>query len=84
MKMTSPPAARLESTTSSPVYAHFSSTLSGCVTIRAFDEVEQFSRTNAALLDTNTAAGWVQRNMMWCLQPPGGAGVMNAPPCLIL
>ena len=58
---------RLESTTTSPVHAHFASTLSGCVTIRAFGAAARFGTINDTLLDVATNADWTQRNMIWWL-----------------
>ena len=47
---------RLESISRSPIYAHFSETLAGISTIRAFEEEAQFAAKNAAQLDANVTA----------------------------
>lgn len=52
---------RLDSTTSSPVYAHFSETLAGLVTIRAFGHQDRFIRDNAFRVATNQKAFYTQR-----------------------
>lgn len=52
---------RLDSTTSSPVYAHFSETLAGLVTIRAFGHQERFIADNASRVATNQKAFYTQR-----------------------
>ncbi|CAG5116009.1 unnamed protein product, partial [Candidula unifasciata] len=44
---------RLESVTRSPIYSHFSETLSGCHVIRAFDSVARFVQTSTDLIDKN-------------------------------
>lgn len=44
---------RLDSVTKSPLLAHFSETLQGTVTIRAYGEQHRFMATNAQRLDTN-------------------------------
>ncbi|GAM28766.1 hypothetical protein SAMD00019534_119420 [Acytostelium subglobosum LB1] len=44
---------RLESISRSPIYAHFSETLAGVTTIRAFQETSKFVRENESLLDNN-------------------------------
>jgi len=48
---------RLEAISRSPVYAHFSETLGGLSTIRAFDFVDKFSAQNALKVDENLK-GW--------------------------
>jgi ABC-type multidrug transport system fused ATPase/permease subunit len=47
---------RLDSISRSPIYANFSETLAGTITIRAFGEQARFTARNAKLLDTNQAA----------------------------
>ena len=54
-------AKRLESVARSPVYAHFSETLGGLVTIRAFDDSVRFVRTNMALVDESIRAFYVMK-----------------------
>jgi ABC-type branched-subunit amino acid transport system ATPase component len=49
---------RLESASRSPVFAHFSETLQGLVTIRAFHRTPHFVAKNAALVDRNATAFW--------------------------
>jgi len=44
---------RLEGVSRSPIYAHFSETLAGVTTIRAFQEAFRFSSENEKLLDDN-------------------------------
>ncbi|CAG2113547.1 unnamed protein product [Medioppia subpectinata] len=46
---------RLESITKSPIYAHFSETLSGVATIRAYGVSEQFVKESDDRLDLNNA-----------------------------
>ncbi|RLN15335.1 hypothetical protein BBJ28_00002983 [Nothophytophthora sp. Chile5] len=47
---------RLDNISKSPVYAHFTQTLNGLVTIRAFQMVQQSERTQAAKINENTKA----------------------------
>lgn len=47
---------RLESVSRSPIYAHFSETLHGVTTIRAYGEQERFTVANAAKVDYNMEA----------------------------
>ncbi|GLE05595.1 hypothetical protein PINS_up014627 [Pythium insidiosum] len=47
---------RLDSVTKSPIYAHFTETLAGLVTIRAFQMVDKSSKDQARRLNTNTKA----------------------------
>ena len=47
---------RLDSTSRSPIYAHFSETLGGVTTIRAFGDVDRFTKENEARLDANQRA----------------------------
>lgn len=44
---------RLESTTRSPIYTHFSETVSGCSVIRAYKECPEFIYTSRALVERN-------------------------------
>lgn len=50
---------RLESVSKSPIYSHFSETLTGVVTIRAYGDQARFVSTNAARLDTNQSSYFV-------------------------
>ncbi|XP_060564564.1 ATP-binding cassette sub-family C member 10-like isoform X2 [Ruditapes philippinarum] len=47
---------RISSVTLSPIYAHFSETISGMTTIRAMREQERFQKENLDKLDTNQRA----------------------------
>ncbi|OJJ47560.1 hypothetical protein ASPZODRAFT_1715312 [Penicilliopsis zonata CBS 506.65] len=49
---------RLESTSKSPVISHFSATLRGLATIRAFDETPAFAERMYALIDAYAACTW--------------------------
>jgi ABC-type multidrug transport system fused ATPase/permease subunit len=49
---------RLESASRSPVFAHFSETLAGLVSIRAFRRAPHFVAKHAALTDKNSGAFW--------------------------
>ncbi|KNC46638.1 ATP-binding cassette transporter [Thecamonas trahens ATCC 50062] len=51
---------RLDSTTRSPVYAHFSESLTGVASIRAYGAVTQFQAESARRIDTNHAWFWAQ------------------------
>lgn len=44
---------RLEAVTRSPIYSHFSETLTGCHVIRAFDAIGRFSQTCIERIDRN-------------------------------
>lgn len=44
---------RLESITRSPIYSHFSETISGATTLRAFDATDRFTQEIEKKLDTN-------------------------------
>ena len=50
-------AKRIESVVRSPVYAHFSETLGGLVTIRAFEDTSRFVETNMKLVDASIRSG---------------------------
>ena len=52
---------RLDSVTRSPVYAHFSETLSGLSTIRAYGEAPRFLRDNQGKIDLSSAAWYAMR-----------------------
>ncbi|KAL3874278.1 hypothetical protein ACJMK2_037317 [Sinanodonta woodiana] len=52
---------RISSITLSPVYAHFSETVSGLAVIRAFREQERFKAENLARLDNNQRAQFAAR-----------------------
>lgn len=57
---------RLESVTRSPIYAHFSETLNGIVTVRAFRLGAHFTRTSDAMMEVNAAAYLTQKlAQMW-------------------
>jgi ABC-type multidrug transport system fused ATPase/permease subunit len=47
---------RLDSTTRSPIYAHFGECLAGLATIRAFGDAPRFVAHNASMLERNTQA----------------------------
>ena len=55
-------AKRLESVARSPVYAHFSETLGGLTTIRAFDDASRFVETNMNLVDCSIRAFYVMKS----------------------
>jgi ABC-type multidrug transport system fused ATPase/permease subunit len=55
-------AKRLESIARSPVYAHFSETLGGLTTIRAFDDAPRFVQTNMTLVDQAIRAFYVMKS----------------------
>ncbi|XP_069116797.1 ATP-binding cassette sub-family C member 10-like [Argopecten irradians] len=50
---------RISSITLSPIYAHFSETVSGLVTIRAFRQTPRFQKENLSRLDLNQRAQFV-------------------------
>lgn len=52
-RLTSREVKRLSSITLSPLYAHFSETLSGLTSIRAFRTVPRFKQENELLLEAN-------------------------------
>jgi len=57
---------RLEQVSRSPVYQHFSESLRGIATIRAFGRTSQFQIDNARRIDTNNAAlYWVRMVDRW-------------------
>ncbi|KAK9460193.1 P-loop containing nucleoside triphosphate hydrolase protein [Lipomyces oligophaga] len=47
---------RLESVSRSPIYAHFQESLNGISTIRAYEQIKRFDRTNEYHIDTNNKA----------------------------
>lgn len=60
---------RVESVTISPLYSHFSESLSGLVTIRAFDRQMEFENQNSAKIDWSqkcTYAGVVANRWLSC------------------
>lgn len=60
---------RVESTTLSPIYSHFSESLSGIATIRAFGKQEEFTNQNFQKIDWNqkvTYAGVVANRWLSC------------------
>jgi ATP-binding cassette subfamily C (CFTR/MRP) protein 1 len=60
-RRTSRELKRLDSISRSPLYAHFSETLTGLSTIRAFGVTDQFSRTNIEKLDENGRAYYLMQ-----------------------
>lgn len=52
---------RLQSISRSPVYAHFSETLGGLSTIRAYGRSNHFVQQNQAKVDTNVSAHYVMK-----------------------
>jgi len=65
---------RLEAVTRSPIFTHFSETLSGLSTIRAFGRTSRFEEQNFTLVAANTrcffnqdlAAQWVAQRLDFC------------------
>merc|ERR1711968_284546 len=53
---------RLESISRSPVYAHFSETLGGLMTIRAFNDSERFRSLNRSMVDESIRAWYVMKS----------------------
>ena len=51
---------RISSVARSPIYEHFTETLSGCATIRAFREIDNFVETNQLKLDRSQRAEYNQ------------------------
>jgi ABC-type multidrug transport system fused ATPase/permease subunit len=49
---------RLDSTTRSPVYAHFGEAIVGLTTIRSFGDQTRFIEHNASMLEQNTRCRW--------------------------
>lgn len=47
---------RLDSTARSPIYAHFSETLNGTVTVRAYNDQWRFMAKNAERVNKNLTA----------------------------
>jgi len=57
---------RIESNTRSPLFQHFSESIKGIATIRAFNRVPQFQIENFAKIDANSAAlYWVRMIYRW-------------------
>ena len=54
--MTSRQLKRLDSVTRSPIYSHFSETLAGTATIRAFSSQQQFAEKSQQAVDDNQRA----------------------------
>ena len=52
---------RLDGTSGSPIYAHFSETLAGVVTVRAFGHQRRFTAENVARVGANQRAFYTQR-----------------------
>ena len=50
---------RLEATSRSPVYSHFSESLNGCVTIRAYGMVDAFRLKSEKMIDKSNSAQWL-------------------------
>jgi ABC-type multidrug transport system fused ATPase/permease subunit len=59
-RRTSRELKRLEALSRSPLYAHFSETLSGLPTIRAFGQQSRFIQRSLTLLDINNRAAFMQ------------------------
>ena len=57
-RSTSREVRRLDSTTRSPVYAHFGETLAGLATIRSFGETSRSLEYNTTLLEANLVTRW--------------------------
>ena len=49
---------RLDSINLSPIFSKFSETLSGLMTLRAFEKEDQFQEQNKALIDESNRAWW--------------------------
>lgn len=49
---------RLDSIALSPIFSKFSETLSGLITLRAFQKEEQFAEQNKELIDESNRAWW--------------------------
>ena len=56
-------AKRIESTSTSPVFAHFSETLGGLSTIRAYNYSDRFAKHNAGLVDLNISAQYLMKTI---------------------
>lgn len=56
---------RLQSITRSPVFSHFSETISGVVSIRAFGAREMFVRTLERRVDVNINCGYHASALDW-------------------
>lgn len=59
---------RLDSVTRSPIYSHFSETVSGLSVIRAFEHQERFLKHNEMVTDTNQKCvfSWITSNRWGC------------------
>lgn len=55
---------RLDSVTRSPIYSHFSETVSGLPVIRAFEHQQRFLKHNEITIDTNQKCvfSWIISN----------------------
>lgn len=60
---------RLDSISKSPIYAHFSETLGGLSTLRAYDKQEQSRQINMTKIDTNQRAyfTWILSNRLFTM-----------------
>ena len=54
---------RLDSTCMSPIFSHFSETLAGLVSLRAFKRQDAFHLHNARLLDASNRVFWAMQNV---------------------
>ena len=52
---------RLDSTTRSPIYAHFGETLSGLATIRCFGDGQRFTTQNEAKVEQNLRVWFINQ-----------------------
>ena len=57
---------RLDSINLSPIFSKFSETLSGLMTLRAFEKEDQFQEQNKALIDESNRAWWPMQVCMRC------------------
>jgi ABC-type multidrug transport system fused ATPase/permease subunit len=63
---------RLESVTRSPIYANFSETLNGIVTVRAYRLGGHFTKLSDRMMEVNAAAYLTQKlAQMWCVKGSG-------------
>ena len=49
---------RHEANTKGPIYSHFSETIAGCTTIRAFGKTEVFETESKGKMEVNNRANW--------------------------